>query len=240
MGFLEIAAATKFLSNADLIWNWGIFTHDVVLAIWVAVMFIMTIYLLGKFTLPHDSPATGSLSAGRAFASMLTLGAGIWLTTGLAGRSLGTLESFLPPPIDGASAVRAVGATTTPELSWPLNDLPGAIAIAKQSNKHVFVDYTGYTCINCRNMERDMFPRPEIKAALSKFVLARLYTDGDGEIYEKQQAQEKKEYGTVALPLYAIVDGNGKTIATFPGATTDPQEFLTFLTKEVSRPEDPQ
>jgi thiol:disulfide interchange protein len=251
MGFVEIAAAMKFLSNADLIWHWGVFTHDIVLAIWVAVMLITTIYLLGKFTLPHDSPATGSISAGRAFASMLTLGAGIWLATGLVGRSLGTLESFLPPSSSEAiNANDAIGVTTKPaqtasataspqsflpvKLSWPENDLPGALAAAKQSHKRVFIDYTGYTCTNCRWMEKNMFVRPDIEAALSKFVLARLYTDGEGEIFEKQQVQQQQQFGTVALPLYAVVDENGKTIATSPGLTRDPKEFLSFLEKGLS------
>ena len=169
MGFLEIAAAMKFLSNADLVWKWNIFTHDVVLAVWVAVMLITTLYLLGKFTLPHDTPVTGSaLSAGRAFASMVALGTGIWLATGLTGRSLGTLESFLPPPVDGAvSAVSASPSAAPAELVWTKDNLPAVLTSAKQSNNRVFIDFTGYTCTNCRAMERTVFVRPEIKAALS-------------------------------------------------------------------------
>jgi thiol:disulfide interchange protein DsbD len=236
MGFVEIAAAMKFLSNADLIWHWGIFTHDVVLSVWVAVMLITTIYLLGKFTLPHDSPSTGSLGAGRVFASMLALGIGIWLATGLTGRPLGTLESFLPPVIAGSSEATTAAAQSPPaELSWALNNLPATLSAAKQSNRRVFIDYTGYTCTNCRWMEANIFTRPEIKVALSKFVLARLYTDGEGEIYEKQQAQQQQQFGTVALPLYAIVDGDGKTIATSPGLTRDPKEFLSFLEKGLAK-----
>ncbi len=240
MGFLEIAAAMKFLSNADLIWRWSVFTHDVVLAVWVAVAVILTIYLLGKFTLPHDSPNTGAaLSAGRAFAATIFLGTGIWLATGLTGRPLGTLESFLPPAEPGAgNAVSTTGAPTTApaELTWKMNDLPATLVVAKGSNKRVFIDYTGYTCTNCRWMEANMFTRPEIKAAMGKFVLARLYTDGDGEMYEKQQEQQQTQFHTVALPLYAVVDGDGKTVATFPGLTRNPQEFLAFLEKAEAAP----
>lgn len=239
MGFLEIAAAMKFLSNTDLVWKWNIFTHDVVLAVWIAVCLVVAIYLLGKFTLPHDSPNTGAaLSAGRAFAATIFLGSGIWLATGLTGRPLGTLESFLPPPAEGASIASASATTVGApvELTWKENDLPATLSNAKGSNKRVFIDYTGYTCTNCRWMERNMFVRPEIKAAMSKFVLARIYTDGDGEQFEKQQAQQQAQYHTVALPFYAIVDGDGKVVATYPGLTKNPQEFLAFLEKGVSAP----
>ena len=234
MGFLEIAAAMKFLSNADLVWKWNIFTHDVVLAVWVAVMLITTLYLLGKFTLPHDTPSTGSaLSAGRTFASMVTLGTGIWLATGLTGRPLGTLESFLPPPVEGTVA-NASSSPSSVELVWTKDNLPAVLTTAKQSNKRVFIDYTGYTCTNCRWMESNIFTRPEIKAELNKFALARLYTDDGGDLDNQQQAQQQHQFGTVALPLYAIVDADGKTIATSPGLTRDPKEFLAFFQKAQS------
>ena len=74
-----------------------------------------------------------------------------------------------------------------------------------------------------------MFTRPEIKVAMDRFVLARLYTDGDGEIYDRQQAMQQQRFGTIALPLYAIVDADGRTIKTFAGLTRSPNDFLSFL-----------
>ena len=74
-----------------------------------------------------------------------------------------------------------------------------------------------------------MFTRPEIKAEMEKFVLVSLYTDGDGEIYERQQKFQEDTFQTVALPFYAIVDADGRTIATFPGLTRDAAEFVDFL-----------
>jgi thiol:disulfide interchange protein len=197
-------------------------------------MLITTLYLLGKFTLPHDTPSTGSaLSAGRTFASMVTLGTGIWLATGLTGRPLGTLESFLPPPVEGTVA-NASSSPSSVELVWTKDNLPAVLTTAKQSNKRVFIDYTGYTCTNCRWMESNIFTRPEIKAELNKFALARLYTDDGGDLDNQQQAQQQHQFGTVALPLYAIVDADGKTIATSPGLTRDPKEFLAFFQKAQS------
>lgn len=233
MGFLEIAAAMKFLSNADLVWQWNIFTHDVVLASWVAVAIVIALYLFGKFTLAHDSPrdAGSSLGAGRVVAATAFLGLSFWLATGLLGKSLGTLQSFLPP-VDHASASSSVLASGNNEkLAWNMNDLPAAMAIAQKENRRVFIDFTGYTCTNCRWMESNMFNRPEIKAELSKYVLAKLYTDGDGEIFEEHQAYQEERFGTVALPLYAIVEPTGETITTFAGMTRSSEEFLGFLAK---------
>jgi thiol:disulfide interchange protein len=78
-------------------------------------------------------------------------------------------------------------------------------------------------------MEANMFSRPQIQDAMSHFVLVRLYTDGDGKLYEDQQAMQNRQFGTVALPLYALVQPDGSQIATFPGLTRNPVAFLAFL-----------
>jgi thiol:disulfide interchange protein DsbD len=78
-------------------------------------------------------------------------------------------------------------------------------------------------------MEANMFTRPEVKIALNRFVLARLFTDGDGDMYERQQAMQQTRYGTVALPFYAIVTPDGRAVVSFPGLTRRPEEFLAFL-----------
>ena len=239
MGFVELAAVAKFISNADLVWHWNIFTHDVVLAIWVVLTLIVTFYLLGAFRLPHEpaleradaSRASGRalphIGASQAIPALVFLALGMWLATGLTGGTLGTLESFLPP-VGGAP--EAVNAADVPaELHWRLNDLPAALAVARRENRRVFIDFTGYTCTNCRWMESNMFTRPEVKVAMNRFVLARLYTDGDGDIYDKQQAMQQQRFGTIALPLYAIVDPDGKTVTTFAGLTRSPNDFLSFL-----------
>jgi thiol:disulfide interchange protein DsbD len=110
-----------------------------------------------------------------------------------------------------------------------LNDYEGALTAARSTGKLVFVDFTGYTCTNCRWMEANIFSRPDVGAELGQFVLSRLYTDGDGEMYERQQAFQEKTFGTVALPLYAVVTPEGKVQATFSGLTRNPAEFILFL-----------
>ena len=80
-----------------------------------------------------------------------------------------------------------------------------------------------------------MFPRPEVAGEMEKFVRARLYTDGDGEVYEHQQKMQQDKFGTVALPLYAILRSDGSAVATFPGLTRDTAEFLAFLRRAETK-----
>ncbi|MCC7307255.1 MAG: thioredoxin family protein [Acidobacteria bacterium] len=226
MGFLEIAAAMKFISNVDLVLHWGIFTREVVLASWVAVAGLITLYLLGIFQLSHDSKPE-RLGAVRVMCSFLFLSLGFYLLTGLFGAKLGELESFLPYTAEQSTA--PAGTAKAAEAEWMKDDYEGALAKAKSEGKSVFIDFTGYTCTNCRWMEANMFPKAEVLKEMDRFVKVQLFTDGEGEIYEQQQKFQEEKFGTVALPLYAIVDAAGNTRATFPGLTRDKEEFLKFL-----------
>jgi thiol:disulfide interchange protein len=191
------------------VWSWGVFTRTIVLATWIVTAVALAIYLL------RDRPRAGRLTA--AFA---TLALAAWLGTGLRGRPLGELEAFLPPATVHASSR---------ELAWITNDLDAALAQARASKQLVIIDFTGYTCTNCRWMEANMFPRPDVRAELGTFVRARLYTDGQGPVYERQQRFQQDQFKTVALPLYAIIDPDRRPIATFAGLTRDSAEFLRFL-----------
>ena len=229
MGFLEIAAAMKFLSNADLIWHWNIFTRTTVLAIWTGCLLMIAAYLLGWFRFDHDSEVT-AVSGPRAVFSLVFLAAAIWLANGLAGHPLGDIDAFLPPAeTESITGMQTVVASS--ESRWILNDLQTGLAQAKSEGKPVFIDFTGYTCTNCRWMEQNVFSKPTIKSDMNRFVKVRLYTDGDGDIYTKQQDYEDKSFGTVALPLYALLDSSGKTIDTSAGVTRDATAFASFLSK---------
>jgi thiol:disulfide interchange protein len=169
------------------------------------------------------------ISLGNAVGAAAALAVAIWLGSGVSGRPLKSVEAFLPPATTVSLASASLGA---PE--WMLNDYDASLAAARSSGQLVFVDFTGYTCTNCRWMEANIFSRPDVAAELNRFVLSRLYTDGDGDIYERQQQFQDSTFGTVALPLYAVVDADGKVRATFSGLTRDPAEFISFLQRARS------
>jgi thiol:disulfide interchange protein DsbD len=228
MGFLEVAAAMKFLSNVDLIWKWGIFTRSAVLAIWIAIGVVLSLYLLGKFQLSHDSKPE-RIGVVRLISAVLSLAISFYLVTGLFGAKLGEIESFLPPELEN-TGLKLFGDREN-EPKWITNDYDAAIQRAKSENKRVFVDFTGYTCTNCRWMEANVFPKPEVETELRKFILLRLYTDGEGAVFERHQQMEQDMFGTVALPYYAVLDGTGRSLSSFPGLTRNTQEFVDFLKK---------
>ena len=218
VGLFEIAAALKFFSNADLVWGTGILTRWTVLVAWTAIALIAAAYLAWRIT----RAPTGSMM--RWAGPVVAAGVAIWLALGARGKPLGEIEAFLPP-----SEIFSAGAPS--QLQWIMNDQARALETASQTNRLVFIDFTGYTCTNCRWMEANMFSRADVSSSLSKYVLSRLYTDGEGEIYENQQQFQEEKFGTVALPLYAIVDSKGRTVRTFSGLTRSPAEFLAFLRK---------
>jgi thiol:disulfide interchange protein len=227
MAFLEIAAAMKFLSNVDLVWGWGIFTHDVVLATWVVIFVMMALYVLGQFKFAHDAPVK-HVGITRLTTSLVCGTIGLWLMTGLVGKPLGELEAFLPPPPDSLKSGVAT-ALASGEPSWIMNDYEQALVRAKREGKRVFIDFTGYTCTNCRWMEANMFPREDVRRELGNYVLVRLYTDGEGEVFQKQQRLQQEKYQTVALPFYAVVNADGSPVVNFPGLTRDSAQFVSFL-----------
>jgi thiol:disulfide interchange protein DsbD len=223
IGLLEVGAATKFVSNTDMVLGWGIFTRNALLLTWSALA------LIGAAYLARD--ARGRIQRrDLGLETIVAIGAALflagWLASGLnERRRLDQIEAFLPP----ISAMRETGASGRGATIWMLNDYEGALNAARSTGKLVFVDFTGYTCTNCRWMEANIFSRPDVSAELGQFVLSRLYTDGDGEMYERQQAFQEKTFGTVALPLYAVMTPDGKVQATFSGLTRDPAKFVLFL-----------
>jgi thiol:disulfide interchange protein len=231
MGFLEVAAAMKFLSNVDLVWKWHVFTREVVLAVWIAIGVVLAFYLLGKFQLAHDSKPE-RIGAARLASAVASLAIAFYLLTGLFGSPLGELESFLPPTTEiKVSGIRVVAGNqkVSSQLNWITNDYETALKKAKEENKSIFIDFTGYTCTNCRWMEANMFSKPEVSRELGNYVLVRLYTDGEGKPYEDFQKMQEEKFSTVALPFYAVIKPTGEKIKTFPGLTRDETEFLSFL-----------
>ena len=220
MGLLELAAAMKFLSNADLVWGWRIFSREVVLVTWIVIALVLVVYLAGFVRL--GGSRLGRPRGVRMIATAAAAVLGVWLASGLAGRRLGELEAFLPP-------ADLAAATPDGELPWVLNDYDGALAEASKQGRPLLVDFTGYTCTNCRWMEANMFPKPEVTRELARYVRVRLYTDGRDETNRRFQKMEQAMFGTVALPYYAVIGPDGVPKVAFGGLTRDSAEFMAFL-----------
>jgi thiol:disulfide interchange protein len=220
LGFVELAAAVKFLSNADLVWSLGWLTRPVFLAIWAAIALIAGCYLMGWLLLPHDTTATvGKVRRGFG---LLTLVACVYLYAGINHAPLGTLAAFLPPDPYPGQAETASGG-----LTW-LHSYAEALALAKQENRPVFINFTGVNCTNCRDMEQNVFPRPEVAAELKKFVLVELYTDRDRPEDHQNAQLLQKLAGVATLPTYVVISPDGRVRAVLQDRRP-PQVFLRFL-----------
>lgn len=220
MGFLEIAAAMKFFSNVDLVWEWNLLTRNVFLMIWVLLALASAAYLCGLIKFSHDSELK-SMSKVRIFSAASFVGVALFFGAGIFGMGLGIFEGYIPP--------RA-------HAGW-VEDWEKGLAESKLTGKPIFVDFTGKTCTNCRLMEANMFPK--VDALLQQYVRVRLYTDerkGDkGLRSRRNQAILQERYNTVALPYYAIIGPDGKDLSEpFPGLTYDQVEFETFLKKGLT------
>jgi thiol:disulfide interchange protein DsbD len=240
MGFLEIAAAFKFLSNVDLVWGWNTVSRNLVVAAWIAIALVAAIYLLGKIQLPHDSPVE-RLGVPRMLFATLFFGVAFYLLTGLFGAPLGEFDALLPPQETNGRAFalwRSGGADKIAENVW-IESYETALQKARAENKPVFLNFTGVTCTNCRWMEKNMFPDPQVKKEMDRFVLAELYTDRDTAEHkaadEKNAELQTTKYNSAALPLYVIISPDEKALATFPSLTRDKQEFIGFLQRGASR-----
>jgi len=224
MGFLELAAAMKFLSNADLVWNWGLISREVFIASWIALFAVCAYYLLGKVRLPHDTP-TDTVGPLRLVFSLSFAAFSLYLTTGLLGAPLGELDAFFPPYSSRGAIEQIRGGE---ELPWE-SDFDNAMAEARATGKPVFLDFTGYACTNCRWMEANVFTEPEIQRLLSRFVRVRLYTDGREAVHDRNREFQQARFGTVALPFYAVVSPEDAVVTEFPGLTRDRALFRRFL-----------
>ncbi|HJO21606.1 MAG TPA: cytochrome c biogenesis protein CcdA [Candidatus Marinimicrobia bacterium] len=219
MGFLEIAAAFKFISNTDLVWQWDIFTYEVVLTCWAIIMALCAVYILGYIRFKNDSKVAFSYQ--RSLLSILFLSLSFYLLSGNFGYNInGTIESYLPPK------------KMKSNLNW-IHSLDNAFIIANEEDKKIFIDFTGVTCTNCRWMETNVFAEQSVEDIMSQFILVSLYTDAGDNYLEKRDYQISR-FKTAALPYYVILDKNDLVIDEFPGMTRDIEQFKAFLEKGLN------
>lgn len=257
MGFLEIAAAIKFFSTAEFIFGLGLLPREVFLAVWAGVCFLIMLYLLGTFKMKLDSPLE-SVSGIRALFAVIFATLAFWFVGGMLGKPLASdLEALLPPEnyhelllemntgvaapsmssngsATTGAAIAQAGTAVHDGLTWYSN-LDEAKRIAARENKPIFIDFTGFSCVNCRKMEKAVFPQPMVVETFKKFVLVQLYTDRKSEPYISNQ-NLLKSYGTVANPLYVLLRPDGSYVAQSGyqlAYSSNPQLFVEFLSKAL-------
>ena len=253
LGFLELALAFKFLSNADLVKHWGLLKIEVFLGIWILVFAGLTLYIFGKLKFPHDSPLKKlsffRLSSGvLVFAFVVYLGSGFRVNKETQTFTPLTLLSGLAPPV-GYSFLYPNDCPNNFEC---FKDLKEGVAYAQKVNKPILLDFTGYACVNCRKMEEHIWPKASIKSYFENdYVLISLYVDDKKELPENQKLTvERLGGGTRVLenyghkwahfqtqffqsnsqPYYVLLDSEGKTILNQPvGYTPDEVDYKAFL-----------
>lgn len=239
LGFIELAAAIKFFSNADLVWEWGIISRPFAIAAWIAIFLLAGFYVLGMFSLQGDSKPE-KIGTGRLMLAMPFLLFSFYLIPGLMGASLGIWDAWLPPKqATDVSVVRSFaqqGGTfqnVSESDNWS-SDYEEARQNALAANKPIFIDFTGYTCTNCRAMESNVFPLESVKKRFAKMQQVRLYTDDGSDGPENQRFQFNLT-GTVALPTYVIMDPKSEKILEQLVGYADKEEFILFLDSGLNR-----
>jgi len=204
LGFLELALAFKFLSNADLVVQGHFLERELFLAIWIGVFGVLAIYLLGFIRLPHDGP-TGNLSVGRTLLGITTVIFVVYLIPGLWGAPLKLISGF-PPPMSysesptgfggsgsGISSIQNIqpeGTHLGPQGIFVFHDLDEGLAYAKKIGKPAFLDFTGHACVNCRKMEENVWGEPGvIEMMKNDVVIISLHVDEKEELPIEEQIE---------------------------------------------------
>lgn len=199
LGFLELALAFKFLSNADLSLQAHMLEREMFLAIWIGIFLVLSMYLLGFLTLPHDTKVE-RLSVGRTLLGTTTIIFTLYLIPGLWGAPLKLISAF-PPPMQysespmgfgggggGTASHGPEGTHLGPQNIWVFHDYDKALAYAKEVDKPLFVDFTGVNCVNCRKMEQSVWGEPGIIDILrDDVVIVSLHVDERTELPKSEQ-----------------------------------------------------
>ena len=250
LGFLEIAMAIKFLSNADLVKQWGLLKREVFMAIWIAIGIAILLYLFGKIRFPHDSPVK-KFSGSRIGFIALFLALTIYLLPGSYQYKMGQ------PDLDQRVSLRHyVTALYSDPVNCkkgfePLRDYERALQRAKEENKPVLIDFTGWACVNCRRMEEAVWTNPIVDSLMRKeFVVVSLYVDEKRKlpiqqrmVYKAKDGTEKsiitvgdrwanfqiENFNAASQPQYAIISTNEIALTKTKGYTPNADKFSEWL-----------
>ena len=273
LGFIEIAFALKFLSNVDLAYHWNWFDREIFLSLWIAIGLLMGLYLIGKIRFSNDGDLP-YLSVPRIFISIIVFAFVIYMVPGLWGAPLKSISAFLPPlstqDFDLSSGVNnaAIPANTssikTKKYEGLFKRLPKvkgiddwydydqAIEVAKQAHKPILIDFTGWNCVNCRRMESNVMPNPEVlKRLQNDFVVLQLVIDDKTELPAAEQFKsavtgktvttlggkwidlEMSRYNSNAQPYYVMINEYGQTLVPPQGASNI-GHYIKYLDSGIS------
>ena len=254
LGFLELALAMKFLSNVDLAYLWGLLKREVFIAIWIVIFGLMGLYVLRKLNFSHDS-VMHHLGTGRLIVAIITLSFTVYLIPGLWGAPLRAISGFPPPDFykewtntsSGASAGGSHSETCPHNLNC-FNDYEEGMAYAQQVGKPVMIDFTGWSCVNCRKMEDNVWSQPAVLKIISEdYVLISLYVDDKTPLPDSKQfvststgkkvkstgnkwsEMQSRIYQTNSQPYYVLLDHQGKLLAKPVGYTPDADIYKKYL-----------
>lgn len=275
LGFLELAFAFKFLSVADQTYHWGILDRHVYIAIWIVIFALLGFYLLGKIQLPHDSPLE-KISVTRLLFAVLTFSFVIYLVPGMFGAPLKALSGYLPPQTthdfdinklvrnSGGGVVQTNSNLCDPPKYADLLHLPHGLEgyfdfeqaknCSKELGKPIFIDFTGHGCVNCREMEANVWSDPQVLQRLQEdFVVVALYVDDKYTLPEedwytstydnkvkktigKQNADfQITRFNNNAQPYYCLVDEDGKLLVSPKAYDLKVDKFIEFLDSGIEK-----
>ncbi|MCS6917738.1 MAG: thioredoxin family protein [Chitinophagales bacterium] len=263
-GFLEIALSFIYLSKVDMAYHWNVLSRDVFLAIWIILFGVLGLYLLGKIRLSAEDDVS-SISVGRLLIAMFFLSFALYMVPGLWGAPLKGLSAFLPnysefKPHQAAEAIseKPAGRKYADLFEAPHGlsmyfDYHEALDAARRQSKPLFVDFTGWGCVNCRKMEKTVWADPAVLNRLANnFVTVSLYVDDRTALPAEEQyyssALKKKvvtlgdknfdiqysRFKVGAQPFYVILDGNENLLADPVGYTPDVDDYLRFLDRGIA------
>ncbi len=249
LAFIEVALAFKFLSNADTVMHWGILKREIFIAIWVVTGIGLALYLFGFIHLPHDDKGN-KISVGRKILAVITLAFVIYLIPGLTNTQYSNLKllSGLLPAKHYSIYKEDKGSLKADVM----NDYEKALQLAKQQHKPLLIDFTGWVCTNCRNMEENVWTQPEVYNYIkNNFILVSLYVDDkeklpaaerlynyktkDGKLKDiitvgdKWATFEYENFGATSQPLYAIIDNEERLVSLPVGYTPNVAKYKQWL-----------
>jgi len=257
LGFLELGLAFKFLSNADLVEHWGFLKREIFIGIWILVGIGLMLYLFGIIRFPHDGPKK-KLTKARFGFGVLTFLFVLYLFPGLTNSGFANLKllSGFPPPLfysvyekdtQGPLGLKAY-------KSWEKG-----FEMAKQENKPIMLDFTGWACVNCRKMEEQVWSDPDVYKVLNnEYILVSLYVDDREELPEQDQFNYVRANGSIkkiktigdkwatfqtvnfqnnSQPFYVLMDTDMNLLNSPIGYTSDAKEYLVWLKQGVQKEE---